>query len=72
MTKKVSGVEQLIIEERFTGDLTYPHCGCICHVSRNGHRKMENKDISARILENQLWLIQIPFCQEHTKDLKCG
>jgi transposase-like protein len=36
---KVSGLEQLISEERFTGGLACPHCGCIGHVSRNGHRK---------------------------------
>lgn len=36
---KVSGLEQLISEERFTGGLACPHCGCIGHVSRNGHRR---------------------------------
>jgi|LSQX01.3.fsa_nt_gb transposase-like protein len=36
---KVSRLEQLITEKRFTGGLVCPLCGCIDHISRNGHRK---------------------------------
>lgn len=36
---KVSTMEQLISEKRFTGGLVCPLCGCIDHVSRNGHRR---------------------------------
>jgi len=36
---RISGIEQLIADERFTGGLVCPLCGCIGHVSRNGHRK---------------------------------
>lgn len=36
---KVSEMEQLISDERFTRGLVCPHCGCIGHISRNGHRK---------------------------------
>lgn len=36
---KVSKMEQIISESRFSGGLVCPLCGCIGHVSRNGHRK---------------------------------
>ena len=36
---KVIKIDQLISEERFSGGLVCPRCGCIGHISRNGHRK---------------------------------
>ena len=36
---RISGIEQLIADERFTGGLVCPLCGCIGHVSRNGHSR---------------------------------
>ncbi|NYB74108.1 hypothetical protein HZF24_08125 [Sedimentibacter hydroxybenzoicus DSM 7310] len=30
---KVSEIEQLISDERFTGGLVCPHCGCIGHIN---------------------------------------
>lgn len=36
---KASKLEQLITESRFSGGLVCPVCGCIGHISRDGHRK---------------------------------
>lgn len=76
---RINRIEQLIADERFTGGLVCPICGCIGHVSRNGHMyqgmvigKMESKDISARIVENPLLLTPIPLRQEHEKTLTFG
>ena len=37
-SSKVANIEQLISEERFTGGLICPLCGCVEHIVRNGRR----------------------------------
>ena len=31
-------IEKLVSEDRFSGGLVCPHCGCLGHIVRNGHR----------------------------------
>ena len=38
-SSNTSKMEQLLTESRFSSGLLCPLCGCIGHVSRNGHRK---------------------------------
>lgn len=38
-SSKTSKLEQLLTESRFSKGLVCPLCGCIDHISRNGHRK---------------------------------
>jgi Transposase and inactivated derivatives len=36
--------EQFVKEERFTSGFVCPHCGCVGHISRNGHIYKTDKD----------------------------